>query len=146
MTEENAPRPMTKRDFESLARVRFAMRSYVRFSDEAVRGFGLTPQQYQLLLALKGFPGREWASVGELAERLQVRPHSAAELVSRAQRAGLVARGADPSDARTVRVLLTARGQSLLARLSPLHRDQLQQMAAALTLPDWDRIPSRRLP
>lgn len=131
---------MTKRDFEALARVRFAIRSYLRFSDEAVREHGLTPQHYQLLLALKGFPGREWASVGELAEQLQLRHHSTVELVNRAQDRGLVRRDADPDDGRTVRVLLTAEGQRMLAHLSPLHRDQMQRMAAALTPPLWDDV------
>jgi DNA-binding MarR family transcriptional regulator len=131
---------MTKRDFEELARVRFAIRSYLRFSDETVRQQGLTPQHYQLLLALKGFPGREWASVGELAERLQLRHHSTVELVNRAQDHALVRREADPDDGRTVRVLLTAEGQRMLARLSPLHRDQMQRMAAALAPPLWDDV------
>lgn len=131
---------MTKRDFQELARVRFAIRSYLRFSDEAVRQHGLTPQHYQLLLALRGFPGRNWASVGELAERLQLRHHSTVELVNRAQDHALVRRDADPDDGRTVRVLLTAEGQRMLARLSPLHRDQMQRMAAALTPPLWDDV------
>lgn len=103
-----------------------------------MRRHGLTPQHYQLLLALKGFPGREWARVGELAERLQLRHHSTVELVNRAQSSGLVRRDTDPDDARTVRVLLTAAGQRMLAALSRLHRDQMQRMATALTPPLWD--------
>lgn len=136
--DESEPTPMTKRDFEALARFRFAVRSYLRFSEDTVRQHGLTPQHYQLLLAIKGLPGREWASVSELAERLQLRHHSTVELVNRAQANGLVRRGEDPDDGRTVRVLLTAEGQRLLALLSPLHRDQMQRMAAALTPPAWD--------
>ena len=138
MSEESGPEPMSKGDFEALARFRFAVRSYLRFSEETVRGQGLTPQHYQLILALKGFPGREWATVGELAERLQLRHHSTVELVDRAQGNGLVDRDQDPSDGRTVRVLLTGKGQRLLAQLSPLHRDQMQRMAAALTPPAWE--------
>jgi DNA-binding MarR family transcriptional regulator len=132
---------MTKRDFEVLADFRFAVRSYLRFSDETVRQHGLTPQHYQLLLALKGFPGREWASVGELAERLQLRHHSTVELVDRAQATGLVRRDGDPDDGRTVRVLLTPEGQRMLAILSPLHRDQMRMMADALTPPVWTDSP-----
>ncbi len=135
--DEDGSEPMTKRDFEELARFRFAIRRYLRFSEEAVREHGLTPQHYQLLLALKGFPGREWASVGELAERLQLRHHSTVELVNRAQDTGLVRRDSAPDDGRTVRVLLTAAGQQMLARLSPLHRDQMRRMADALTPPFW---------
>lgn len=134
---DGEPGPMRKEDFEALARFRFAVRSYLRFSDETVRGHGLTPQHYQLLLAIKGVPGREWATVGELAEQLQLRHHSTVELVDRAQANGLVDRAADPVDGRTVRVVLTAHGAQVLAVLSPLHRDQMRRMAEALTPPAW---------
>ncbi|SDC91743.1 DNA-binding transcriptional regulator, MarR family [Geodermatophilus telluris] len=129
--------PLSKADFEALARFRAAIRRYLRFSEETVRQHGVTPQQYQLLLALKGFPGREWATVRELAERLQLRHHSVVELVSRAQGQDLVARAPDPGDRRAVRVVLTARGDALLGRLAALHRDELRRMDAALTLPAW---------
>ncbi|MDJ0362348.1 helix-turn-helix domain-containing protein [Rhodococcus sp. H29-C3] len=123
--EPQEPVPLTKREFESLARFRFGIRRYLRFSEETVRSHGLTPQQYQLLLALKGFPGREWAAMRELAERLQLRHHSVVELVDRAQKQGLVQRAADPSDARTVRVELTSDGELTLVRLGAMHRDEL---------------------
>jgi DNA-binding MarR family transcriptional regulator len=129
--------PLTKQDFEALARFRFGIRRYLRFSEETVRSHGLTPQQYQLLLALKGFPGREWATVRELADRLQLRHHSVVELVNRAQGEGLVEREAHPEDARAVRVVLTSVGEQILARLSALHRDELRRMDAALVLPTW---------
>jgi DNA-binding MarR family transcriptional regulator len=120
-----------------LARFRFGIRRYLRFSEETVRSQGVTPQQYQLMLALKGFPGRDWAVVRELAERLQLRHHSVVELINRAQSQGLVKRTADPDDARAVRVLLTEQGEQLLSRLSALHRDELRRMDAALALPRW---------
>ena len=127
-----------KQDFEELARFRFGIRRYLRFSEETVRRHGLTPQHYQLMLALKGFPGREWATMGELAERLQLRHHSVVELVNRAQKQDLVKRAPDPADARVVRVQLTAGGQRALAQLSALHRDELRRLGPALTLPIWD--------
>jgi DNA-binding MarR family transcriptional regulator len=133
--------PLTKQDFEALARFRFGIRRYLRFSEETVRRDGLTPQQYQLLLSLKGFPGREWATVRELADRLQLRHHSVVELVDRAQGQGLVERGAHPSDGRAVRVLLTPEGERVLVRLSALHRDELRRMDAALALPVWHSTP-----
>jgi DNA-binding MarR family transcriptional regulator len=129
--------PLTKEDFEALARFRFAIRRYLRSSEEIVRGHGVTPQQYQLLLALKGFPGREWATVRELAERLQLRHHSVVELVNRAQDQDLVQRTAHPDDGRAVRVTLTAQGDDLLARLAVLHRDELRRMESALSPPSW---------
>jgi DNA-binding MarR family transcriptional regulator len=129
--------PLTKQDFEALARFRFAIRRYLRFSEETVRRQDVTPQQYQLLLALKGYPGREWATVSELAERLQLRHHSVVELVTRAQSQNLVDRAAHPDDGRAVRVTLTHRGDQLLAQLATLHRDELRRMRAALELPTW---------
>jgi DNA-binding MarR family transcriptional regulator len=128
-------KPLAKGDFEALARFRFGIRAYLRFSEETVRKHGVTPQQYQLMLAIKGFPGREWASVRELAERLQLRHHSVVELANRAQGQGLVARSPDPDDARVVRVSLTDDGDRLLADLVVLHRDQLARMHEVLSLP-----------
>lgn len=133
--------PLTKQDFEALAQFRFGIRRYLRFSEETVRGYGLTPQQYQLLLALKGHPGREWATVGELADRLQLRHHSVVELLNRAQRKSLIERGPDPTDRRTVRVQLSRAGEQTLERLSTLHRDQLHRMQTALTPPAWASTP-----
>lgn len=133
--------PLGKSDFEALARFRFGIRRYLRLSEEMVRGEGLTPQQYQLLLALKGFPEREWASVRELAEQLQLRHHSVVELINRAQGQGLVDRGDHPHDGRAVRVFLTAEGELVLARLSTLHREQLRRMHAVLTPPTWSDNP-----
>ncbi len=133
--------PLTKQDFEALARFRFGIRRYLRFSEETVRRHGVTPQQYQLMLALKGFPGRDWAVVRELADRLQLRHHSVVELVDRAQGQGLVERATDPDDARAVRVVLTDRGEQLLGRLSALHRDELRRMDDVLTLPRFSGAP-----
>lgn len=130
--------PLTKADFEALARFRFGIRRYLRVSEEIVRGRGLTPQQYQLLLALMGFPGRDWATVQELADLLQLRHHSVVELLNRAQRQGLVRREPHPTDARAVRISVTAEGQRILGQLSALHRDELRRSGSALTQPFWD--------
>lgn len=136
--EPGAGPPLTKQDFEALARFRFGIRRYLRFSEETVRRHGVTPQQYQLLLALKGFPGRDWATVGEVAERLQLRHHSVVELVDRAQGQGLVRRAPHPDDARAVQVLLTGLGEETLGRLSALHRDELRRLDAVVSPPVWD--------
>lgn len=132
---------LTKQDFEALARFRFGIRRFLRFSEETVRSHGITPQHYQLLLALKGFPEREWATVRELADRLQLRHHSVVELVNRAQAQGLVERAPHPGDARAVRVSLTADGERILRRLSALHRDELRRMESVLT-PPWHGTPA----
>ena len=80
--------------------------------------------------------GRDWARLGELAESLQLRQHSVVELVDRAQAQCLVRRRSDPDDARAVRVQLTVSGERLLARLGPLHLDELRRMHTALQPPD----------
>lgn len=121
--------PLTKADFESLSEFRYQLRRFLRFSEEAALAEGLTPQQYQLLLHLKGFPGREWCTVGELAERLQVQHHGAVALVSRCEQAGLVTRRPAPEDKRQVHVNLTRRGEACLAHLAALHRTELESIA-----------------
>ncbi|TCO19633.1 DNA-binding MarR family transcriptional regulator [Kribbella steppae] len=137
MDDGQVAEPLTKADFEALASFRFGIRRYLRFSEQAVRGHGLTPQQYQLLLALKGFPGREWATLTELADRLQLRHHSVVELVNRAQAQELVRRAPHPTDARAVRVELTPHAERTMAQLGALHRDELRRVRTVLTLPDW---------
>jgi len=131
--DDAASAPLTKPDYEALARFRFGIRRYLRVSEEIVRSHGLTPQHYQLLLALMGFPGREWASVTELADLIQLRHHSVVELVNRAQKQGLVRRAAHPTDARAVQVSLTEEGEIVLGRLSALHRDELRRIPEAFT-------------
>ncbi|HWL62073.1 MAG TPA: MarR family winged helix-turn-helix transcriptional regulator [Steroidobacteraceae bacterium] len=121
---------MNKSDFELLADFRYQLRRFLRFSEDAIQAEGLTPQQYQLLLQIKGFPGRNWAYVGELAERLQAKHHGTVALVSRCELAGLVRRETDPDDKRQVRVHLTDVGENRLTRLARLHRDELQSLAS----------------
>ena len=137
-TADERADPLTKADYEALARFRFGIRRYLRVSEEIVRARGLTPQQYQLLLALKGFPGREWATVQQLAEVLQLRHHSVVELVNRAQRQDLVQREPHPADARAVRVLLTSQAERILAQLVAVHRDELGRVGSALAHPFWE--------
>lgn len=127
--------PLTKQDFEELARFRFGVRRFLRFSEEAVRERGVSSQQYQLMLALKGYPGRDWATIQELAERLQLRHHSVVELVDRAADRDLVRRDTDPGDARVVRVRLTSSGEDLIEELTQLHRDELALIADVFRLP-----------
>lgn len=127
--------PLSADEFGALAQFRSDIRRYLRFSEDAVREHDVTPQQYQLLLALKGSSGREWANVSELAERLQLRHHSVVELVDRTAVRGLVVRTPDPTNARAVRVQLSDDGNSMLADLSALHRNELQRMGSAFVPP-----------
>jgi DNA-binding MarR family transcriptional regulator len=129
------PDELRKQDYEALAAFRAALRSFLRFSEEGARSAGVTPQQHQLLLAIKGQKGRDWASLSEIAEALQVRHHTAVGLVDRSARARLVRRSVDPDDRRQVRVCLTKRGELLLARLSQRNRSELAGLRRALSLP-----------
>ena len=95
MTRTPRTQSLTKAEYEALAAFRRALRQFTAFSAEAARKAGLTPQQHQALLAIKGAPGREMLAVGEIAEALCLRPHSAVELVDRMAELGLVQRHAD---------------------------------------------------
>lgn len=120
---------MTKNEYEVLAAFRYQMRRFLRFSENASRQAGLTPQQHQLLLAIKGFPGRDWATVGELGSRLQVKQHSVVGLVNRAEQLHLVFRRSSPDDGRVVEVHLTPKGEATLEKISQQNRHELRQMA-----------------
>jgi DNA-binding MarR family transcriptional regulator len=130
-----ANRKMSKADFETLARFRYQLRRFLRFSEEVTHRNGVTPLQYQLMLQVKGFPGREWASVAELAERLQAKHHGVVALISRCEAAGWVQRVASRSDKRRVEVHLTAEGEGRLERLARLHREELRSVQAGFSVP-----------
>jgi DNA-binding MarR family transcriptional regulator len=127
-------RKMSKADFETLAEFRYALRRFLRFSEEVTRKSGITPLQYQLMLQIKGFPGRDWASVAELAERLQAKHHGVVALISRCEEAGLVRRNASRGDRRRVEVQLTKKGEECLEQLARLHRDELQSAKSGFTV------------
>lgn len=120
---------MKKSDFEALSEFRYQLRRFLRFSEDAAQAEGLTPQQYQLLLQIKGMPGRSWMHIGELAERLQAKHHGTVALVSRCADAGLVERRPDPDDKRQVQVHLTELGERYVTRIAQRHRDELQSLS-----------------
>lgn len=109
----------------NLARFRYAVRKMFSTTDAEARRVGLTPQQHQLLLGVAGFTGKGWASIGDLAECLQVRHHSAVGLIDRAVEAGWVRREANPENRRQIHVTLTADGLRKLRQLGDLHRKEL---------------------
>jgi len=127
---------MSKSDLERLAQFRYQLRRYLRFSEEVTRREGITPLQYLLMLQIKGFPGREWASVGELAERLQAKHHGVVSLISRCETAGLVRRSISLTDRRRVEVQLTRKGDQCLQQLARRHRAELVSLQGKFTVPD----------
>jgi DNA-binding MarR family transcriptional regulator len=124
-------RSLKKEEYEALASFRHALRRFLKFSEEAARAVGLTPQQHQALLAIKG-AGSDSITNGELAERLQIKHHSAVGLINRLARMGLVRRERDREDRRKVRVRLTPKGTAILERLTEAHRDELRSIAPHL--------------
>ncbi|CAB3789104.1 MULTISPECIES: MarR family winged helix-turn-helix transcriptional regulator [Paraburkholderia] len=131
-------RGLTKPDFEQLSEFRYQMRRFERFSEQAAQSEGITPLQYLLLLHIKGYPGRDWASVGELAERLQSQHHGVVALVSRCEALNLVRRQVSETDRRQVEVHLEKAGERVLARLAELHRAELKSLEGAFQIPQID--------
>lgn len=126
---------LTQADLEMLAHFRHQLRRFLRASEELAHAHGCTAQQYQLLLQLRGFPGRRWASIAELAQRLQARHHGVVALVTRCEAAGWVERRASRGDQRLVEVHLTATGRALVERLARLHRDELASIRSGFAVP-----------
>jgi DNA-binding MarR family transcriptional regulator len=126
---------LSRKHYQSLAALRYALRKFLRFSEEAATAAGLTPQQHQALLAIKGFPDREYVSIAELAELLQLQHHSVVGLVDRLSTRKLVRRARSREDRRRVEVHLTLAGQKLIEQLSVAHLQELRELA-----PDLSRL------
>jgi DNA-binding MarR family transcriptional regulator len=129
-------KPLTKTEFEALSEFRFQIRRFERFSEDIVQTFGITPLQYLLMLHVKGFPGREFATVGELAQRLQAKPHGVVALVTRAEERGLVERRQSEADKRRVEIHLLPEGERVLRHLAELHRTELLSLGGVFTIPN----------
>jgi len=127
----NKPDLITKERLEAISEFRYRLRCFLRFSEDASRDAGITALQYQLLLQTQGFPGRTWASVGELADRLQAQQHGVVALVTRCEEAGLVRRKPSETDRRQVEIHLLPKGRKLLQALALAHQDQLAEFTAA---------------
>ena len=119
---------VTKDDYIQLASFRKALRRFLRFVEEGAREAGLTPQQHQVLLALRAHAGRDWATISELADSLQLKHHAAVGLVDRCQAAELVVRTIDPIDQRVVQVHLTPKGYEILDRLTRRNLGELRAL------------------
>lgn len=126
---------LKKQEFETLSQFRYQLRRFLRFSEQVTRRHGITPLQYLLLLHIKGFPGRDWATVGELAERLQAQHHGVVALVSRCEARAWVRREQGRSDRREVEIHLTAAGERMVAKMAQLHRDELLNPEGSFLLP-----------
>jgi len=123
---------LATRDYAQLAAFRHALRKFLRFSELAAAGVGLTSQHYQAMLVVRGCPEGRRITIAELAEQLLIKHNSAVELVDRLVEEDLVAREGSLSDRRKVELRLTSRGRQLLAKLAAMHRRELQRMGPIL--------------
>ena len=130
-----AKKALTRKEFETLSEFRYRLRRFLRFSEQVPRRNGITPLQYLLLLHVKGFPDRNQATVGDLAERLQAQHHGVVALISRCEKLGWVERRQGQTDRRAVEVHLTASGERMVGRMAQLHRDEHLNPAGSLLLP-----------
>lgn len=131
-TKTKKPDRLDKADYERLSEFRHRLRRFQRRSDDICQAHGLTSLQYQLLLHLKGTPGRDWATVGELADRLQAKHHGVVALVDRCEAAGLVERRPGRIDRRQVEIHLCEKGRKLAESLAMQHRPERKVLREAL--------------
>ena len=124
---------LTRTQYVALAAFRYELRRFLAFSETAAHGAGLPAQQHQALLVIAGFDGAGAPTVGTLAERLLIAPHTATELVARMVEAGLIDKTPSREDRRKMRLALTTKAESLLAGLSAAHLDELKSLEPALT-------------
>ena len=124
--------PLEQADLEHLLELRCGLRRFLRWSEEQARAAGLTPAQHQLLLAVKGHADPGGPTVGEIADYLVLRHHSAVGLIDRAVAAGLVERRPDPSNNSAVRVVLTPAGEEKLDQLAAAHLEELAHLAPTM--------------
>jgi DNA-binding MarR family transcriptional regulator len=130
----------SKQDFETLSGFRYQLRRYLRWSEQLTRRAGITNLQYLLMLHVKGFPGREWATITELAERLQAQHHGVVALVTRCEKLGHVERRASRADGRQVEVHLTRKGNRMVDRLARLHRQELIRIEGGFSVPGKQQL------
>ncbi|RVD61471.1 MarR family transcriptional regulator [Mesorhizobium sp. M2D.F.Ca.ET.185.01.1.1] len=140
MTTPKKSRPaISQADYQRLSQFRYLICRFLEFSQIQANEAGLAPRQHQALLAIKGFPDGGPVAVGDLAERLRIRHHSAVELVNRLAEAGLVIRDPDKNDHRRCLLQLTPLADDRLANLSAAHLDELSRIEPMLR-----RLLSRR--
>jgi DNA-binding MarR family transcriptional regulator len=123
---------LTQADYERLAEFRYLLRRFLVFSEEAAERAGLTAQQHQALLVIKGRRGSQPMPTGMLAERLAIRHHSAVGLIDRLIAKNLIRRRNDSADRRQVLIELTSKAEKVLQSLTVTHRDEIERRAPLL--------------
>ena len=126
---------LNKKEFETLSHFRYQLRRFLRISETITHNLGITNLQYLLLLHIRGYQGRSWASIGELAERLQSHHHGVVSLVTRCEKLGLVCRQQSESDRRIIEVHLSAEGEKLVGQIAAKHREELLSLQGIFKVP-----------
>lgn len=124
-----------KREIEKLSDFRYQLRCFLKFSEDLTHEFGVTNLQYLLLLHVKGYKGRDWATIGELADRLQTHHNGVVSLASRCEKLGLVYRQRGTIDKRAVEIHLTPAGNKLVVMIAGLHRKELLILKGVFKVP-----------
>ncbi len=125
-------KPITSAEYQALAELRYRIRKFVREGDAVAVSAGLEPQQYLLLLMIRGIPQDQEATVRALAERLALKHHSVVELIDRLEAHGFVRRSRSREDRRTVLVSLLPRGEKMLEQVAQHRISELRASGAAL--------------
>jgi len=126
---DGARRPIDDADYARLLAVRTAWRRFERWSADQAEAHGLTAAQHQLLLVIRGHESPLGPTIGQVADHLLIRHHSAVELVNRTQRADLIERVPDELDHRVVRLRLSSHGERVIEELSSVHVEELSRLA-----------------
>ena len=124
-----------KKEIETLSDFRYQLRCFIKFSEDLTQKNGVTNLQYLLLLHVKGYKDRDWATVGELAERLQTHHNGVVSLASRCEKLGLVYRQRGTVDKRVVEIHLTPEGNKLVVKIASLHRKELISLQGVFKVP-----------
>ncbi len=119
---------LSKQDFQNLSDIRFRLRAFQRQSEDICKSQGLTSLQYLLLLHLKGFTGREWATISELSTKLQSKHHATVMLIDRCSELGLVERRVSSQDKRCIEIHLLDKGDALVTAIAEQHRPELNHL------------------
>ena len=131
---------LDKSEFETLSDFRYQLRCFIKFSEDLTSRYGVTNLQYLLLLHVKGYKGREWATIGELAERLQSHHNGAVSLASRCEKLGLIYRQRGAVDKREVQIHLTPEGDKLVKKIASLHRNELLSLQNIFKIPGAEEL------
>jgi len=134
---------LSKKEVETLSNFRYQLRCFLRFSEQLTHQYGVTNLQYLLMLHVKGYKDRDWATIGELAERLQSHHNGVVSLASRCEKLGLIYRKRGTADKRAVEIHLTPKGDKLVTEIAGLHRKELLLLQGVFKVPSTRELGSK---